>query len=253
MLLKNKHYFTESFIFPSPVDVSVAIAAPAAKRRTYPPACCHPSHMHLCRPDPRCLCHLQCRDHSSLAMAIPPSAAAPFCCQCQLQFSHSCCCQPLLVFTALINGWLLPPSLLCHPLPDLLSATPIIDNFFAGRRAILFLIYAVLFLMAPLPLSTVVIYPATALNLASCRVPLVLWCSCLSSILAGFCIASHHAATFCLPASLPAILPLPLVVRHDWLLRCRLHLPCATVSRPPVPPPLFICCLLLLTSFVPCD
>jgi hypothetical protein len=41
--LKNKHYFTYSYLFPSPGDVSVtAIAAPAAKRLAYPPACCHP-------------------------------------------------------------------------------------------------------------------------------------------------------------------------------------------------------------------
>jgi hypothetical protein len=33
LLMKNKHYFTYSFIFPSPGDVSfTATAAPAAKR-----------------------------------------------------------------------------------------------------------------------------------------------------------------------------------------------------------------------------
>jgi hypothetical protein len=43
LLLKHKHYFISSFIFPSPGDVSVtAIAAPAAKRRTHPPACRRP-------------------------------------------------------------------------------------------------------------------------------------------------------------------------------------------------------------------
>jgi hypothetical protein len=56
-----------------------------------------------------------------------------------------------------------------------LSAAPIIDTFFAGRGAILFLIYAVLFLIAPLPLSTVVIHLATTLNLVSHCAPLVLW------------------------------------------------------------------------------
>jgi hypothetical protein len=42
-LLKNKDNFTSSFIFSSPGDVSItAIAAPAAKKWTCPPACCHP-------------------------------------------------------------------------------------------------------------------------------------------------------------------------------------------------------------------
>ncbi len=46
--LKSKHYFTLSYIFPSPGDVSVtAKAAPAIKRWTHPPACycpqLHPS------------------------------------------------------------------------------------------------------------------------------------------------------------------------------------------------------------------
>jgi hypothetical protein len=212
--------------------------------------------MHLCCPDLRCLCCLQCRDHSSLAMAIPPPAAAPFCCHCQPLSSHSCRCQPLLAFTAPIDGWLLRPSLLCHPLPAPLSVAPIIDTFFAGCRAVLFLICAVLFLIAPLPPSTVVIHPATALNLAPHRAPLVLWCSCLSSILAGCCVASHHAIASCLPVPLPAVLPLPLVIRHDWLLHCRLHLssrhrlPSAWASTsfyllPPPPATNFFCPLLL--------
>jgi hypothetical protein len=43
LLLKNKHNFTLSFIFWSPGDVSItAIAAPAARRWTCPPACRHP-------------------------------------------------------------------------------------------------------------------------------------------------------------------------------------------------------------------
>jgi hypothetical protein len=187
-------------------------------------------------------------------MPLPPPMP-PFCCHCHPLSSHSCCrCQLLLAFTAPIDGWLLHPSLLCHPLPDALSPALIIDTFFAGRCSVLFLICAVLFLIAPLPPSTVVIHPTTALNLASHRAPLVLWCSCLSSILAGCSVVSHHAAASCLLALLPAILPLPLVIRHDWLLHCRLHLsshhrlPSAWASTS------FIRCLLLLppTSFVPC-
>jgi hypothetical protein len=47
LLLKNKHTFTSSFIFSSPGDVSItAIAAPAAKRQTCPPAWCRPQ-MHV--------------------------------------------------------------------------------------------------------------------------------------------------------------------------------------------------------------
>jgi hypothetical protein len=43
LLLKNKHYFTLSFIFPSPGDVSItAIAPPADNRWTHPPACRRP-------------------------------------------------------------------------------------------------------------------------------------------------------------------------------------------------------------------
>jgi hypothetical protein len=102
----------------------------------------------------------------------------------------------------------------------------------------------------------VVIHPATALNLSSHCAPLVLWCSCLSSILAGCCVTSHHAATSCLPVPLPAISPLPLVVCHDWLLHCRLHLsshhllPSAWASTSfyslPSPPAINFFCPLLL-------
>ncbi len=49
-------------------------------------------------------------------------------------------------------------------MPTLLSTAPIIDTFVAGRLAILFLIFAVLFLIAPLPPSKVVIPPATTFN-----------------------------------------------------------------------------------------
>jgi hypothetical protein len=187
-------------------------------------------------------------------MAISPPATAPFCQHCQLLSSHSCRCQPLLAFTAPIDGWLLCLSLLCHLLPTSLSAAPIMDTFFAGRRAILFLICVVLFLIAPLPPSTVVIHPTTALNLASHRAPLILWCGCLSSILAGCCVVSHHATASCLLAPLPVVLPLPLVVCHDWLLCCRLHLflrhplPSACSSTyllPPPPTTNFFCPLLL--------
>jgi hypothetical protein len=209
--------------------------------------------MHLCHPDPRCLCRLCCRNHSSLAMAIPPPAAAPFCRHCQPLSSHSCRCQPLLAFTAPIDGWLLHPSFLCHPLPALLSATPIIDTFFAGRRAVFFLICTILSLIAPLPPSTAVIHPATALTLHSI-VPLS-----FSGV-----VVSHPSW---LVAALYLITPLPPVCRHLCLLSCCCLLlsamtgcyvaastfPCATTSHPPGPPPLFIFCLLLLslTSFVP--
>ncbi len=49
LLLKNNHYFTLSFIFSSPGDVSItAIVAPAAKRPTSPPACrCPQTHVSL--------------------------------------------------------------------------------------------------------------------------------------------------------------------------------------------------------------
>jgi hypothetical protein len=43
LLLKNKHYFTLSFIFLSPGDVFItAIAALATKRWIHPPACRRP-------------------------------------------------------------------------------------------------------------------------------------------------------------------------------------------------------------------
>ncbi len=84
-----------------------------------------------------------------------PLAAAPVSHHCQPLSSHSCCCQPLLAFTAPIDGWLLHPSLLRCLLPASLSAAPIIDTFVAGRCAVLYLICAILFLIAPLlPLST---------------------------------------------------------------------------------------------------
>jgi hypothetical protein len=123
--------------------------------------------MHLCRPDLRCLCCLRCRDHSSLVTAIPPLATAPFCHHCQLLSSHSHCCQPLLTVTAPINGWLLRPSLLCCLLPALLSTAPTIGTFIYRCRAILFSICAILFLIAPLPLSMVVIPSATAFKLCT--------------------------------------------------------------------------------------
>jgi hypothetical protein len=104
----------------------------------------------------------------------------------------------------------------------------------------------------------VVIHPATTLNLASCRASLILWYSCLSSILAGCCATSHHATTSCLPAPLPTVLLLPFAVCHDWLLHCSLHLslhhripsPSAWASTflyslPPPPATNFICPLLL--------
>ncbi len=98
--------------------------------------------------------------------------------------------------------WLLHSSLLCCLMPALLSASLIIDTFVDGCLAILFLI-------APLPPSTVVIPPVTASTLEHCRAPIVLWCGCLSSVLAGCCVASHHTAASCLPAPLPTVSPLP--------------------------------------------
>jgi hypothetical protein len=210
--------------------------------------------MHLCHPDPRCLCHLRCRDHSSLAMVIPPLATAPFCHHCQPLSSHSCPCQPLLAFTAPIDGWLLHSSLLCHPLPAPLSVAPIIDTFFAGRHAVLFLICAILFLIAPLPPSTVIIHPATTLNLHPV-VPLS-----FSGVVVS------HPSWLVVESHL--IMPPPPVCRRLCLLsrRCLLSsamtgcgvsastFPRATASHPTGPPPLFIHCLLLLppTSSVPC-
>ena len=171
--------------------------------------------MRLCHPDPRCLCRLQCHDHSCLAKAIPPLPAASFCHHCQLLSSHSCYCQPLLTFTSAFNGWLLHPSLLRHLLPAPSSAAPIIDTFVANRCAVLFLICIILFSIAPFLLQWWSSLPPPLLTLAPRCASLVLWCGCLSSILAGCCVTSHHAAASCLPAPLPVILLLPLVVRHD--------------------------------------
>jgi hypothetical protein len=165
-LLKNKDYFTSSFIFLSLGDDSVTtIAATTATQKwTHLPACCRPqlhssllsrSKMHLPPPMPRSLLF----GHGN-----PSSGRRPLLRHCQPLPSHSCLCQPLLAFTAFIDGWLLHPSLLHNPLPTLLSATPIIDTFIAGCHAILFLICAILSLIAPLPPSMVVIPPAIAFN-----------------------------------------------------------------------------------------
>jgi hypothetical protein len=155
-------------------------------------------------------------------MAIPHPAATSFCRHCHPLSSHSHCCQPMLAFTAPIDAWLLCPSLIHCPLPASLSAAPIIDTFVASLRALRFLICAILFSIAPLPPSMVVIPPSTAFNPR--RAPLVLWCGCLSSVLASCCITSHHASTSCLLATPPVILLLTLVVHPDWLLCCCLHL-----------------------------
>jgi hypothetical protein len=168
LLLKNKHYFTESFIFPSPGDVSVAIAAPTAKRQTYPPACCHPkphasllprskmpllppmpqslilamaisppasavtlSHMHLCCPDPRCLCCLQCRNPSSwpwqsLLRPLPPFATIAS--RCTLTLVIASHCLPLLP-PSMVGCCILPCSVIrcplrCPLLPSLTLSLP---------------------------------------------------------------------------------------------------------------------------------
>ncbi len=171
------------------------------------------------------LCRLQCHNHSSLATAIPPPAAAPFCCHCQPLSSHSCRCQPLLALTTPIDGWLLRPSLLHCPLPSLLFATPIIDTFIAGCCSILFLICTILFLIAPFLLQRRASLPLPLSTLAPHHAPLILWCGHLSSILAGCCIKSGRATASCLPVPLPVVLLLPLVVCPDCLLHCRVHLP----------------------------
>ncbi len=174
--------------------------------------------MHLCLPDPRCLCCLQCHDDSSLAMAIPPLAAAQFYCHCQLLSSHSCCCQPLLAFTATIVGWFLHPSLLQCLLLAPLSAAPIIDTFVTNRHGVLFLICAALFLITTLPPSMVVIPHTTAFNPCT---PLCFSCSLawLSLIHPGWllrcissccCLLSAGASTCCL-ATASHHLPWPVV------------------------------------------
>jgi hypothetical protein len=67
LLLKNKRYFTLSFIFPSSGDVFVtAINAPAANRWPILLLAAALSHMHLLFPNVKCLCRLQCRDYSSM-------------------------------------------------------------------------------------------------------------------------------------------------------------------------------------------
>ncbi len=68
------------------------------------------------------------------------------------------------------------PSLLQCQLPAPLSATPIIDTFVAGCCAVLFLIYTILFSIAPLPPSTVVIPPVTTFH------PCIPLCPCCSLV-----------------------------------------------------------------------
>jgi hypothetical protein len=184
----------------------------------------------------------------------PSSAAAPFCRHCQPLSSHSCCCQPLLAFAAPINGWLLRPSLLCHPLPAPLSAAPIIDTFFAGRRAVLFLICAVLFLLPPFlrhqwlsilpPLYT--LHPVVTLSFYGVVVSHQSWLVVVSHLITPpphLCRRLRLPSRRCLLSSAMTVCCVVASTFHR-----------ATASRPPGPPPLFICCILLLppTSFVPC-
>jgi hypothetical protein len=151
-LLKNKHYFTSSCIFLSPGDVSVtAIAAPTAKRRTHTPSCCCPqphaslssrSKMPLPPPMLQSLLFGHSNPSSSHRVLLPPLPAAVL--SLLLLPAIACLYRP-----APLDGSLLCLSLLCCPLPTLLSTTPIIYTFVTGRRTVLFLI-------APLPPSKVV-------------------------------------------------------------------------------------------------
>ncbi len=159
LLLKNKHYFTSSFIFPSSGDVSVtAIAAPITKRRTHPHACCCPqphasllsrSKMPLPPPMPQSLLFGYGNPSSGCISLLPQLPAAVL--SLSLLPAKAC-----FYCSAPINGWLLHPSLLHCPLPAPLFAAPIIDNFVAGHQAVLFLICAILFLIVPFPPSKVV-------------------------------------------------------------------------------------------------
>ncbi len=100
---------------------------------------------------------------------------------------HSHFCQPLLVFTALIDGLLLRPSLLRRLLPAPLSAAPIIDTFIVGCHVILFLI-------APLLPSMMVIPPTTVFNphTPSCPSRSLVWSSLIRPGL-----LLHHISSRC--------------------------------------------------------
>ncbi len=114
--------------------------------------------MHLCCPDPRCLCRLQCRNHSSLATVIPPPAATPFYHHCQLLSSHSHCCQPLLAFTTpivVVASFPAPSSVVCHSHHRHYCRWPPCHPLFDLHHPLF---------DSPLPPSMVVIPPTTACN-----------------------------------------------------------------------------------------
>ena len=160
-----------------------------------PPSCLPPPSAALC------IFVIQIQDaYAASDAAIAPlwswqsSDRCPFCCHCQTLSSHSCPCQPLISFTASIYGWLLRPPLIHRLLPAPLSAAPIIDAFVAGRCAVLFLICAVIILIAPLPSSIVVIPPTNAFKpctLLSCSSCSLVWSSLIHP--AGWLL--HHISS----------------------------------------------------------
>ncbi len=218
--LKNKHYFILLVIFLSPNDVYLtAIAAPAAKRWTYPSACCRPQ-LHASLSSRFMMIHcLWCHNPSSLTTAISSPAAAPFCRHCQPLSSHSCHHSlPLLAFTAPINGWLLFLSMLCclpRPSSTLWSSAAMLLSFWSALYS---------FSLPPFLLQQWSSLPPLLSTFSPCCAPLIFWCGHLWSVLAGCCIASCHTASSCLLTPLSDDLLLPLVICPDRLLPCFLHL-----------------------------
>jgi hypothetical protein len=154
-----------SFIFLSPGDDSItAIAAAATKRWTHPPACCCPQS------------HASLLSRSKMPL-LPPMPQS-------LLFGHgnlsSGCCSLLLPLPAAVLSLSLLPATAClyrshqwlvvASFPAQLSAAHSVihhshhDTFVAGHHNVLFSICAILFLIAPLPPSMVVIPPSTAFN-----------------------------------------------------------------------------------------
>ncbi len=133
----------------------------------------------------------------------------------------------LITVPAPIDGWLLHPSLLFCPMPTLSSTATIIHTFIASCWAILFFICAILFLIAPLPPSTVVIPLATAYNPCTplCPSHSLVWLSLvhpswlMHCILSRQCFLSAGASASCLATAsccpswmVVALPPLPLLV-----------------------------------------
>ncbi len=180
--------------------------------------------MHLFCPDPRCPCCLRCTithlwPWQSLLQSLPPFAAIASRYSLTLVIASHCLPLPL---PSMVGCCILPCSVIrcppcCPLLPSLTLSLPAaaLSSFWSVPSS---------FLLPPFIRQQWLSFHATNWNLKSRRAPFVCWCSCLSSILAGCCVASHHAAASCLPPPLPVVLPLPLVIHHDWLLHCHLHL-----------------------------